>query len=205
MKFRLVLIVACTLAVTACSSIRMPNIWPFHKKAKPVPEAVNELNLVNADGSPASFPQYWKRNTLVIDLSGVGGGGMGAAGSFAARLPDETTWPVRVAVRVRPGSVAQIEIQGEERSVLPVSTEGTAAIDLEFAPSVYTPKTAAIYISWGPMPAFVETAPVETAPAFVSPTQVPKPASEAVPTEPASAEPASSASDIIQPSPPPGS
>ena len=50
----------------------MPNIWPFYKKPKPVPEAVNELNLVNADGSPASFPQYWKRNTLVIDLSGVG-------------------------------------------------------------------------------------------------------------------------------------
>ena len=81
---------------------------------------------MNADGSAASFPQYWKRNTLVIDLSGVGG-----AGSFAARLPEETTWPVRVAVRVRPGSVGQIEIQGEERSVLPVSNEGTANIDLE--------------------------------------------------------------------------
>ena len=75
MKTRLALIVACSLAITACSSIRMPNIWPFHKKAKPVPEAVNELNLVNADGSPASFPQYWKRNTLVIDLSGIGGSG----------------------------------------------------------------------------------------------------------------------------------
>ena len=199
MKFRLAsglaLIVACSLGLSACSSMRMPHIWPFYKKPKPVPEAVLELNLVNADGSTASFPQYWKRNTLVIDLSGVGG-----TGGFAARLPEETTWPVRVAVRVRPGSVGQIEVQGEERSVLPVSNEGNANIDLELAPSVYTPKTAAIYISWGPMPAFVETAPVEASPGFVSPTEVPKPATETAP-----AEPAPGASEIIQPSPPPGS
>ena len=194
MKFRLAsglsLIVVCTLGLTACSSMRMPHIWPFYKKPKPVPEAVLELNLVNADGSTANFPQYWKRNTLVIDLSGAGG-----TGGFAARLPEETTWPVRVAVRVRPGSVGQVEILGEERNVLPVSNEGTANIDLDLAPSVYTPKTAAIYISWGPMPAFVETAPVEAAPEFVSPTELPKPAAETTP----------SASEIIQPSPPPGS
>ena len=182
----------------------MPNIWPFHKKPKPVPEAVNDLTLVNADGSTANFPQYWKRNTLVIDLSGAGGGGMGATGSFAAKLPEQTTWPVRVAIRVRPGSVGQIEIQGEERAIFPVTNEGTQPIDLQLAPSVYTPKTAAIYISWGPMPVFAEAAPAPEPPAFVSPTEVPKPATEA---------PAPSANDIVppaeakpaQPSPPPGS
>lgn len=204
MKLRLAsglsMIVACSLGLGACSSMHMPHVWPFYKKPKPVPEAVHELNLLNTDGSAASFPQYWKRNTLVIDLSGVGG-----AGSFAARLPEETTWPVRMAVRVRPGSVGQVEVQGEERVVMPVTVDGTSNIDLEIVPSVYTPKTAAIYISWGSMPAFVETAPVEAAPAFVSPTEVPKPASEAVPATP-------SASDVIapsdaqpaQPSPPPG-
>jgi hypothetical protein len=173
--------------------------WPpIYKTPAPVPEAVNELNLVNADGTPANFPQYWKRNTLVIDLSAIG-----AAGNFAARLPEGTTWPVRVGVRVRPGSVGQIEILGEERNVLPVAAEGTVPLDLEFAPSVYTPKTAAIYISWGPMAAAVEEppAPASEAPAFVSPTEVPKPSTEV---------PAGSASDIIkpaeaQPSPPPGS
>jgi hypothetical protein len=175
------LIVALSLGVTACQSLRMPNMWPFHKKPKPVPEAVHELNLVNADGTPAAFPQYWKRNTLVIDLSGVG-----ATGTLAARLPEETTWPVRVAVRVRPGSVGQIEIEGEERTILPVAREGSLPIDLELAPSVYTPSTAAIYISWGPLPVFVESAaPAPETPAFVSPTEVPKPES--------------------QPSPPPGS
>ena len=182
MKFRLAsglaLLVACTLGLSACSSIRMPHVWPFYKKPKPAPVAVVELNLLNADGSTASYPQYWKRNTLVIDLSGVSG-----AGTFAARLPEATTWPVRMAVRVRPGSIGQVEIQGEERSVQPVSNEGTSNIDLEVVPSVYTPKTAAIYISWGPIPAFVDTAPVETAPAFVSPTEVPKPASEAAPAQ----------------------
>jgi hypothetical protein len=195
------MLVGC-LALTACGSMRAPtlsNPWPFQKKAKPVPEAVNELNLVNADGTPASFPQYWKRNTLVIDLSGIGG-----AGNIAARLPEETTWPVRVAVRVRPGSVGQLEILGEERNVLPVATEGVAPIDLELAPSVYTPRTAAIYISWGPMPAFVDTAPVDTAPAFVSPTEVPRSAAEA-----SSDEATPSASDIVspaeaQPAQPPG-
>lgn len=201
MKFRIAsgfALIACCLTLSACSSYSMQMGWPpIQKKAKPAPEAVNELNLVNTDGTPANFPQYWKRNTLVIDLSAIGGGGMGATGNFAARLPEATTWPVRVAVRVRPGSVGQIEIQGEERNILPVTTEGTLPIELEFAPSVYTPRTAAIYISWGPMPVFADTAPPPETPVFVSPTEVPK----------------GSATDIVapadaqapQPSPPPGS
>jgi hypothetical protein len=183
----------------------MPKIWPFHKKATPGPEAVSELNLVNADGSAATFPQYWKRNTLVIDLSGVSG-----QGSVAARLPEETTWPVRVAVRVRPGSVGQLEVQAEERNVMPVTAEGSNLVDIELPPSVYTPNTAAIYISWAPVPLLVEAAPVpETGtPEFVSPTEVPR--SDAEQSDPA--QPDTRASDIVppgeaapaQPSPPPG-
>jgi hypothetical protein len=213
-KFRLVTLaamIACSAGLSACGTMHMPHVWPFYKKPKAAPLAVNELNLVNADGSPATYPQYWKRNTLVIDLTGVGG-----AGSFAARLPEEATWPVRVAVRVRPGSVQQIEILGEERNVLPVAPEGTQPIDLEFAPSVYRPRTAAIYISWGSMPVFADV-PVEPAtPGFVSPMQVP--ATAPAPTAPppateSTADPAApTASDIVppaevapvQPSPPPG-
>ena len=195
MKFRvargILPVVALSLGLAACSSYKVQMGWPpISKKQKPVLEAVNELKLVNADGTPANFPQYWKRNTLIIDLSGIG-----AAGNFAAQLPESTTWPVRVGVRVRPGSVGQIEIVGEERNILPVATEGTLPIDLEFAPSVYTPRTAAIYISWGPMAAAVEDAPAPEAeaPAFVSPTEVPGGAADIV--KPAEA----------QPSPPPGS
>ncbi|MEJ0087130.1 MAG: hypothetical protein WDO72_15750 [Pseudomonadota bacterium] len=200
MKFRLVplaAMVACSLVLSACS-MRMPHVWPFYKKPKVGPQAVNELNLVNADGSAATYPQYWKRNTLVIDLSGVSG-----TGGFAARLPEETTWPVRVAVRVRPGSVQQLEIQGEERNVLPVAPEGALPIDLEFAPSVYRPRTAAIYISWGSMPVFAEVAVAPESPAFVSPTEVPKtaPAPEApAPSIDTAGDPAApTASDIVPP------
>lgn len=152
MKARLALLAAACIALSACST--MSKMWPFHKTAKPGPAAVHELDLVNADGSAATYPQYWVRNTLVLDLSGVGG-----VGSVAARLPDETTWPVRVAVRVRPGSVDQLEVLGEERNILPVNKDGTKPIDLTLAPSVYTPKTAAIYISWGAMPVFAESTP----------------------------------------------
>jgi hypothetical protein len=209
---RLALIATCALLVAGCST---PKIWPFYKKPKPAPEIVHELDLVNPDGTPATYPQTWKRNTLLIDLSGVSG-----TGSVAARLPEQSTWPVRVAVRVRPGSVEQVEIQGEERNVLPVAREGVAPIDLEFAPSVYRKTTSTIYINWGFMPQFA-VAVLESEPGFVSPTEVPdKPATPPAPTAPlpesapvpgTAAEP-EGASDILkpsdaappQPSPPPG-
>ena len=202
MKSRLALIAGLCLGLglqlSACST---PKIWPFYKKPKPAPEAVHELELVNADGTQATYPQYWKRNTLVIDLSGVSG-----TGTVAAKLPEQTPWPVRVAVRVRPGSVEQVEVQGEERSVLTVTRDGVLPLDLELAPSVYRKSTGAIYISWGSMPQFADV-PVAPEHGFVSPMQAP-----ATVPAPASAEPDSpSASEIIppaeaapQPSPPPG-
>jgi hypothetical protein len=200
-KARVLLVATACLVLTACGTLRMPKIWPFYKKPKPAPEVVNEVALVNADGSPASYPQYWKRNALVIDLSGASG-----QGSVTARLPEETTWPVRVAVRVTPGSVGQLEVQAEERNVLPVTAEGTKVVDIELSASLYTPKTAAIYISWAPQVAALESAPEAPAPEFVSPTVVPT-----APSEPAADE-AQKANDIVtpaeaapaQPSPPPG-
>lgn len=182
MKARLVIAALASLMLTACA---MPKIWPFYKKPKPVPEAVHELDLVNADGTPASFPQYWKRNALVIDLSGASG-----TGSVTARLPAESTWPVRVAVRVQPGRVQQVEVQGEERSVMQVAPEGAMPLDLELAPSVFRPTTAALYIHWGYMPQFAEVVVAPEA-GFVSPTQAP-------PTAPAE-ETTPSASEIIPP------
>ena len=203
MKARLLLVAAACLVLTACGTLRMPKVWPFYKKPKPAPEAVTEVALVNADGSPASYPQYWVRNTLVIDLSGASG-----QGSVAARLPEETTWPVRVAVRVTPGSVGQLEVQAEERNILPVTADGTKVVDIELPPSLYTPKTAAIYIAWAPQLAAVESAPETATPEFVSPTEVPK-APDASADAPADAQ---KANDIVtpaeaapaQPSPPPG-
>ena len=190
MKARLAFVLSMSVALSACSSLHAPKIWPFYKKPKPVPEVVHEVDLVNADGTPASFPQYWKRNALVIDLSGASG-----TGSVTAKLPAETTWPVRVAVRVRPGSVQQIEVQGEERSVLPVAPEGNLPIDIELMPSVFRPTTQALYIYWGLMPQFAEAVVEPQAqPAFVSPTQEPQK------IEPPPEEAAAGANQIISPS-----
>ena len=204
MKARLVYIAVASLAISACSSVHMPKIWPFYKKPKPVPEAVHELDLVNADGTPASYPQYWKRNTLVIDLSGASGTRQ-RHGATAGR---DHLAGARGRARAA-GQRQQIEVQGEERNVLPVAPEGDVPMDLEFAPSVYRPTTAAIYIHWGYMPQFAE-AVIESEPAagFVSPTQVPE---SSAPVELEEAAP--SASEIIPPgeaapaqaSPPPGS
>ena len=197
---RLALIAGLPLVVAGCSSMPKIDLWPFDKKPPPVPEVVHEVELVNADGTPASYPQFWKRNTLLIDLTGVSG-----VGSVAARLPADTTWPVRVAVRVRPGSVEQLEVLGEERNVMAVSREGALPIDLELPSSVYRPATAAIYINWGYMPQFAEVV-VEPEADFVSPTAVPDKAAE--PERPSASDiisPSEVAPPADQPSPPPGS
>lgn len=197
MKFRLALIVALGLALAGCS-MSPPKIWPFYKKPKPLPEVVHEVDLANPDGSAANYPQYWKRNTLVIDLSGVSG-----TGSVAARLPADTTWPVRVAVRLRPGSVEQVEVVGEERSVVSVAREGVAPVDFELSPSVFRGNTGALYISWGAMPQFAD-APVAPEAGFVSPTEVPKTGGAAEIISPSDASQAPDAAPA-QPSAPPGS
>ena len=113
MKSRLVLAMAGVLVLSACGHLRMPQIWPFHKKPKPIPGAVHELDLVNADGSSASFKQYWRRNTLVIDLSGVSG-----EGTLTAKLPEGNYWPVRVA----PGPMSNTWFAGT------VSSAGTGTV-----------------------------------------------------------------------------
>ena len=197
LKTRLALGVALCFGLQGCSSMHMPHVWPFYKKPKPEPEAVHEVELVNADGTPASYPQYWKRNTLVIDLSGASG-----TGTVTARLLPETTWPVRVAVRVRPGSFQQVEVQGEERNVLAVAAEGTLPIDLELAPTVYRPHTGAIYFNWGNMPQFAEVVVEPGADnGFQSPQVVPPHPEPAAAPAKEDAEPATpGANQIIPPS-----
>ena len=154
MKFRLApglsLAVACCLVLTACSSYKVQMGWPpIYKQAKPAPEAVNELNLVNADGTPANYPQYWKRNTLVVDLLTAAGSG----GQVMLKPREGGKWPVRIAFRVMPGSIGLLEVQADQRLLMPVTREGAKPIDLELVPSVYTPKTPQITVKWEAMKA----------------------------------------------------
>ena len=130
----------CLLALTGCGHM------PWSKRAAAAPVPVNEIALTSADGAPAQgFPQYWKRNTLVVDLQSASGAGAvtlkpGASGKF----------PVRVAFRVMPGSIGLLEVQADQRMLLPVTKDGSKAVDLELVPGVYTPKTQKIVVRWEP-------------------------------------------------------
>jgi hypothetical protein len=116
--------------------------WPWHHPPPPPPVPVHEVDLAGAGSE--YFPQYWKRNTLLIDLSAASG-----SGTFTVTPDEGTSWPVRLAFRVRPGAIASLEVRGEERVILPISTAAGAPIDLELTPGVYTPKTPQLTVSFG--------------------------------------------------------
>jgi hypothetical protein len=139
---------AALLALSsACSHMpSMPKLkWPFGHKAAPAPEVVQEIVFEAAAGTSVNFPQYWSRNTLVIDLQSAGG-----SGSAVAKPREGTAWPVRLAFRVMPGQFGELEVKGDERSVFNVPASGRKALDLGLSPSAYTPKTAQLALTWGP-------------------------------------------------------
>jgi hypothetical protein len=129
---------ALLLLAAGCSHLH----WPWHKTPPPPPTPVHELDVAGA-GS-ANYPQYWKRNTLLLDLTSASG-----SGSITVKPVEGTTWPVRVAFRVTPGSFAVLTVHGAERVSLPISATGTTPIDLELPPGVYNAKTAQLEASWG--------------------------------------------------------
>jgi len=89
--------------------------WPWTHKAPPAPTPVNELILTTESGAAASYPQYWKRNTLLIDLHDAS-----QEGSIVVKPRAGGQLPVRIAFRVTPGSIGILEVRGEERVVMPV-------------------------------------------------------------------------------------
>ena len=125
--------------------------WPFRHKPTPPPPEVHELDETSDGGAAATFPQYWMRNTLIVDLQGASG-----TGSVTLKPREHTTWPVRVAVKVMPGSVGEIEIRAAQRMVYPVTPAGAKPVVLELSPSVYTYKTKEMVLGWGPNPAPAE-------------------------------------------------
>lgn len=137
-RSRFIAIALCLLALTACAYM------PWSKKPPAPPDPVHELTITGADGAAATaFPQYWKRNTLVVDLQS-------ASGTGSVTLKPGAKWPVRIALRVRPGTVGLLEVQADQRMILPVSREGDKPVDLELVPGVYTPKSPQIVVHWEP-------------------------------------------------------
>lgn len=125
------------LALGACSHLH----WPWHHAPPPAPQPVHALDIRGA-AAPA---QYWKRNTLLIDLSAAAG-----AGEIVLAPAAGNPWPVRLALRVRPGAFGALEVRGAAREVLPISSAGPGPVDLELPPGIYTAATPQITVSWGP-------------------------------------------------------
>ena len=101
-----------------------------------------------AEGASAvAYPQYWKRNTLVVDLQSAP-----PSGRMTMRPRSPDGWPVRLALRVTPGAIGQLEVQAAQRVLLPVDAGAKPPVDLELAPSIYRRDTPAIVVSWGQSP-----------------------------------------------------
>src|ERR1700722_3285054 len=114
------------LTIPAGSSHLPQPHWPWHGKPEPAPQVVHELVITTPEGAEAAYPQYWKGNTLVVDLR-LGGG----RGSAILKPREDTFWPVRIAFRVLPGQFGALEVHAAQRVLLPIPTSGTKPVDLE--------------------------------------------------------------------------
>ena len=69
-RFGVAAVMGAAVLVAGCSHFSAMH-WPWGHKAQSPPTAVNELVETDPSGNAASYPQYWKRNTLLVDLHGV--------------------------------------------------------------------------------------------------------------------------------------
>jgi hypothetical protein len=133
---------AAALGLLLCAAC---SHWPWRHPPPPPPAEVHELDISGA--TLASAPQFWKRNTLLVDLTAASG-----SGSIVLKPPAEHTWPVRLAFRVIPGSIGMLQVRADELVSLPITPGALKPVDLELAPGVYSAHTAQISVSWGPAP-----------------------------------------------------
>lgn len=144
-RFKVVLLGSLLTVAAGCSHLPHPH-WPWHRAPEPGPQVVHELVITNADGAAAAYPQYWKGNTLVIDLR-LGG----AQGNAVLKPREHTFWPVRIAFRVLPNQFGILEVRAAQRVVLPVTSSGTKPVDIELAPGVFIMKSPQMQVFWGPL------------------------------------------------------
>jgi len=131
------------LGVASCAHI--PQLtWPWRARAAAPPRAVEVVAIRSEDGVPVrAFPQYWLRNTLLIDLSGAA-----PSGTIVLGRREKGTWPVRLAFRVRPAEIKMLEVSAAQRLLMPTSTEAGDQIELEVTPGVYARDTQSITVRW---------------------------------------------------------
>jgi hypothetical protein len=136
-------ILLVALSAAGCSHLPRPH-WPWHGKPAPAPEVVHELVITSPEGGDMAFPQYWKGNTLVVDMRLAGG-----QGKAIMKPREHTLWPVRIAFRVMPGQFGALEVHAQQRVVLPITTSGTKPVDMELDPGVFIMKSPQMTVSWG--------------------------------------------------------
>jgi hypothetical protein len=133
--------VALLMLSAGCSHLSSRH-WPWHHPPPAAPAPVHEVDITGAAGADA-LPQYWKRNTLLLDLSAASG-----SGSITVKPVQGTGWPVRMALRVTPGAIGVLEVRAAQHVILPISAEAGKPMDLELSPGIYTPRSPEVRISW---------------------------------------------------------
>jgi hypothetical protein len=129
------------LSVSGCAYHH--SYWTHYRSPPPDPE-VRAL-VITEHGAPASYPQQWRRDTLLVDLQSVRGEGS------IELAPREGNWPMRLAFKVTPGAVGVIEVDAAQRAILPITDSGQGPVELELDPGVYSPgKTRQIQVAWRP-------------------------------------------------------
>jgi hypothetical protein len=140
------LLLAGSLGLGGCTSLSAHLPWGH--KSPPAPEVSTALTVAAPDGTALSWPQYWQRNDVVLDMSGLAG-----TGSAVVMPRTGLAWPVRVALRVTPGAIGEIEVRGAQRFIVPMAASGAGAVDVELPPGVYVATTKQLTLTWGPAPA----------------------------------------------------
>jgi hypothetical protein len=132
------LVTALSLVLSACAMH-----WPWKRRPAPPPQPVQQVNIVSdASGPAATVLQYWDRNTLLLDLSGVGGEGGANITPIKA-----LGWPIRLEFRVRPGTIGRLEVLGAQRVIFAVPAQGEPLL-LKLTPKAYQADTAQITLRW---------------------------------------------------------
>ena len=132
------LCLALFLALTACG-VHLP--WR-HSKPSPPPPA-QELSVAAADGAvPAPIPEFWDRNTLLLDLTAESGEG----GAVLRPLPGHV-WPIRLEFKVQPGRFVHLDVSALQRVVFEVPAQGPPVV-FRLAPGAYVPDTPQITLRW---------------------------------------------------------
>jgi hypothetical protein len=132
------LIAALALMLSGCGMH-----WPWKRRPVVPPQPVQQVSIVmDASAPAATILQYWDRNTLLLDLSGVG-----AEGGASITPIKALGWPIRLEFRVRPGSIGRLEVLGAQRVLFAVPAQG-APLLLKLAPSAYHADTEQITLRW---------------------------------------------------------